>query len=206
MSPETSDRARQDQTRFDDALARFDRANAEDPNHELIGDTPQPKELVYAQRMTAWLDRLAPDASEPLRLAARCQHIRRWVIARSEFPPGRDGYRRWRTTLAAYHAQTAGAVLREAGYGDATVARVEALVRKVRLKADADTQTLEDVICLVFLEHYLPAFATQHDDAKLVDILRKTWRKMSERGRSAALQLDLAPEIRTLVEKAIGDR
>ena len=204
MSPETSDRARQDQTRFDDALARFDQANAEDPNHELIGDTPQPKELVYAQRMTAWLDRLAPNASEPLRLAARCQHIRRWVIARSEFPPGREGYRRWRTTLAAYHAQTAGAILRKAGYGDATVARVEALVRKVRLKADADTQTLEDVICLVFLEHYLPAFATQHDDAKLVDILRKTWRKMSERGRSAALQLDLAPEIRTLVEKAIG--
>ena len=204
MSPETSDRARQDQTRFDDALARFDQANAEDPNHELIGDTPQPKELVYAQRMTAWLDRLAPNASEPLRLAARCQHIRRWVIARSEFPPGREGYRRWRTTLAAYHAQTAGAILRKAGYGDATVARVEALVRKVRLKADADTQTLEDVICLVFLEHYLPAFATQHDDAKLVDILRKTWRKMSERGRSAALQLDLAPEIRALVEKAIG--
>ena len=204
MSPETSDRARQDQTRFDDALARFDQANAKDPNHELIGDTPQPKELVYAQRMTAWLDRLAPNASEPLRLAARCQHIRRWVIARSEFPPGREGYRRWRTTLAAYHAQTAGAILRKAGYGDATVARVEALVRKVRLKADADTQTLEDVICLVFLEHYLPAFATQHDDAKLVDILRKTWRKMSERGRSAALQLDLAPEIRTLVEKAIG--
>ena len=204
MSPETSDRARQDQTRFDDALARFDQVNAEDPNHELIGDTPQPKELVYAQRMTAWLDRLAPDASEPLRLAARCQHIRRWVIARSEFPPGREGYRRWRTTLAAYHAQTAGAILRKAGYGDATVARVEALVRKVRLKADADTQTLEDVICLVFLEHYLPAFATQHNDAKLVDILRKTWRKMSERGRSAALQLDLAPEIRTLVEKAIG--
>ena len=204
MSPETSDRARQDQTRFDDALARFDQANAEDPNHELIGDTPQPKELVYAQRMTAWLDRLAPNASEPLRLAARCQHIRRWVIARSEFPPGREGYRRWRTTLAAYHAQTAGAILRKAGYGDATVARVEALVRKVRLKADADTQTLEDVICLVFLEHYLPAFATQHDDVKLVDILRKTWRKMSERGRSAALQLDLAPEIRALVEKAIG--
>ena len=126
------------------------------------------------------------------------------VIARSEFPPGRDGYRRWRTTLAAYHAQTAGAILREAGYGDATVARVEALVRKVRLKADADTQTLEDVICLVFLEHYLPAFATKHDDAKLVDILRKTWRKMSERGRSAALELDLAPEIRTLVERAIA--
>lgn len=204
MSPETSDRARQDQTRFDDALARFDQANAKDPNHELIGDTPQPKELVYAQRMTAWLDRLAPNASEPLRLAARCQHIRRWVIARSEFPPGREGYRRWRTTLAAYHAQTAGTILRKAGYGDATVARVEALVRKERLKADADTQTLEEVICLVFLEHYLPAFTTQHDDAKLVDILRKTWRKMSERGRSAALQLDLAPEIRTLVEKAIG--
>ena len=204
MSPETSDRARQDQTRFDDSLARFDRANAEDPNRELLGDTPQPKELVYAQRMTEWLDRLAPDASEPLRLAARCQHIRRWVIARSEFLPGRDGYRRWRTTLAAYHAQTAGAILREAGYGDATVARVEALVRKVRLKADADTQTLEDVICLVFLEHYLPAFATKHDDAKLVDILRKTWRKMSERGRSAALELDLAPEIRTLVERAIA--
>ena len=204
MSPETSDRARRDQTRFDDALARFDQANAEDPNHELVGDVRQPKELVYAQRMTEWLDRLAPDANEPLRLAARCQHIRRWVIARSEFPPGREGYRRWRTTLAAYHAQTAGAILREVGYDDATIARVEALLRKERLKADPDTQRLEDVICLVFLEHYLPAFATQHDDAKLVDILRKTWRKMSERGRSAAVQLDLIPEVRTLVEKAIA--
>ena len=204
MSPETSSNDLTDQARFRDALARFDHANAEDPHQELVGDELQPKELTYARRMTEWLDRLEPEASEPLRLAARCQHIRRWVTKRSEFPPGRDGYRRWRTTLAAYHARTASAVLRQVGYDDQTISRVEALVRKERLKTDPDVQTLEDVACLVFLEHYLPGFANQHAEAKVVDILRKTWRKMSDRGRAAALELDLAPRVRALVQKAVA--
>lgn len=205
MSPETSDGSEDgaEATRFAQAIARFDQANAADPHREAVGGEAYPKELLYARRMTEWLDRLAPDASEPLRLAARCQHIRRWTIPRGTFPVGPDGYRAWRTTLADFHADTAAEILHDVGYDDETIARVRALLRKERLKADPDVQLLEDVICLVFFEHYLPAFAAEHDAAKLTTILRRTWRKMSERGRAAALDLDLSPDLRALVLGAI---
>ena len=192
------------QDRFAAAIVRFDRANAEDPRGEPVDGEPQPRELVYARRMTAALDRFAPDAPDAVRLAARCQHIRRWTILRDRYPAGRDGYRRWRTDLGRFHAETAGEILREVGYDDATVARVQTLLRKERLKADPDVQLLEDVICLVFLQHYLADFAAQHDEGKLADILRKTWRKMSDRGRAAALQVDLPPDLRALVTRAVG--
>ena len=193
-----------DAARFEQAVARFDRANADDPNDERVDGVDTPKELAYARRMSERLVRLAPDASEPLRLAARSQHIRRWTIPRTEFPEGRDGYRTWRTRLAAFHAETAGAILRDVGYESAVVARVESLLRKERLKADPDAQTLEDVACLVFLEHEAARFASRQEEAKLVEILRKTWRKMSERGRAAALESKLPPEVRALVERAVG--
>ena len=206
MSPETSDADGSDAARFRAALARFDAANAEDPNREEVAGAQQPRELVYAQRMTETLARFALDASEAVRLAARCQHIRRWTAPRDTYPDGRDGYRRWRTDLARFHADTAGAILREVGYGDDTVARVGALLRKERLKADPEVQLLEDVACLVFMEHYLPAFARQHDAEKLAGILRKTWRKMSARGQAAALKLDLEPGLRELVARAVSPR
>lgn len=204
MSPETSEGSAAEAARLRAALARFDRANADDPNRELVDGAEQPRELVYARRMTATLERFAPDAPEAVRLAVRCQHIRRWTVPRDTYPEGRDGYRRWRTDLARFHAETAGTILREVGYGEDTVARVGALLRKERLKADPQVQLLEDVACLVFLQHYLPAFAAQHDDAKVVDILGKTWRKMSARGRAAALALDLEPRVRTLVSRAVA--
>ena len=190
--------------RFLEAVARFDRANAGDPNVETVDGVSHPKELLYAQRMSDALERFAPDASEVVRVAVRCQHIRRWTVSRDSYPPGRDGYRRWRTDLGGFHAETAGGILREVGYDDATVGRVQALLRKERLKADPEVQLLEDVVCLVFLRHYLAPFAAQHEDEKVVGILRKTWRKMSERGRAAALDLDLAPELRALVTRAVG--
>ncbi len=193
-----------DAARFEQAVARFDRANADDPNDERVDGVDTPKEVAYARRMSQRLAQLAPDASEPLRLAARSQHIRRWTIPRTDFPEGRDGYREWRTRLAAFHAETAGAILRDLGYESAVVARVQSLLRKERLKADPDAQTLEDVVCLVFLEHEAARFASQHGEAKVVDILRKTWRKMSERGRAATLESKLPPEVRALVEKAVG--
>ncbi len=191
-------------SRLQHAFERFDAANADDPRSEVVDGIAQPKELVYARRMTDRLDRLFPDASVPLRLAARCQHIRRWTIPRTDYPAGRAGYRRWRTALAEYHARTAAGILRNVGYEEATVARVETLLRKEGLKTDPDVQSLEDVVCLVFLEHYLADFATEHDDTKLVEILRKTWRKMSDRGRTAALALELSPEVGALVEQATG--
>lgn len=190
--------------RFASALARFDRANAEDPRRDPIDGEPQPRELVYAQRMTAALDRFSPGAPEAVRLAARCQHIRRWTVPRDRYPAGREGYRRWRADLGRFHAETAGEILREVGYDEATVARVAALLRKERLKADPDVQLLEDVICLVFLQYYLADFAAQHDDEKLMDILRKTWRKMSDRGRAAALEIHLPDGLRALVARAVG--
>ena len=189
---------------FDRAIERFDAANREDPNLEVADGVEQPKELLYARRMTAGLDRFGPAASEAVRLAARCQHIRRWTIPRTDYPEGRNGYRRWRTDLARFHASTAAAILREVGYDDATVARVESLLRKERLKTDPDVQLLEDVICLVFLEHYLSDFAPKHDEEKLLEVLRKTWPKMSDNGRRAALALDLAPDLRALVARAIA--
>lgn len=189
--------------RFHAAITRFDAANSEDPRKESVDGKDIPRELAYARRMSAWLDRLAPDASEPLKLAARCQHIRRWSIPRGDYPMGKAGYYQWRTTLAKFHAETAGKILKDAGYDDATIARVQSLVRKERLQIDPETQLLEDVICLVFLENYFAGFARQHDEEKLIDIVRKTWKKMSERGRQAALRLKLAPEIQALVAKAL---
>ncbi len=190
--------------RFRDAVARFDRANAEDPRAETVDGVAHPKELLYARRMSAALERFAPEASEVVRLAARCQHVRRWTVPRADYPPGRAGYRRWRTDRGRFHAETAGGVLREAGYEDDTVGRVQALLRKERLKADPEAQLLEDVVCLVFLRHYLAPFAAGHEDEKVVGILRKTWRKMSDRGRAAAREVELAPELRTLVDRAAG--
>lgn len=189
--------------RFHAAITRFDAANSEDPRKESVDGKNEPRELAYARRMSAWLDRLAPDASEPLKLAVRCQHIRRWSIPRDGYPRTTAGYHQWRTTLAKFHAETAGKILKDAGYDDATIARVQSLVRKERLQLDPETQLLEDVACLVFLENYFAGFAKQHDEEKLIGIVRKTWKKMSERGRQAALQLKLAPEIQALVAKAL---
>src|SRR5205823_865318 len=143
--------------------------------------------------------------SEALRLAARSQHIRRWTMPRSQYPMTRAGYYQWRTMLGRFHAEEAGRILRDVGYDEATIGRVQSLLRKERLKSDPETQTLEDVICLVFLENEYVEFAGRHEDTKVIDILRKTWRKMSPRGREAALAL--APSLpdgpRKLVETAI---
>jgi hypothetical protein len=194
-----------DLERFNAAIARFDAANADDPTTEVFQGAVYPKELLYAQRMTAWLDKIAPEASEALRLAVRCQHIQRWTIPRHTYAMDRHGYLRWRTTLAKFHADTAAVILRDVGYDDAAIQRVQTLLRKERLKRDPEVQCLEDVICLVFLEHYLAAFATQHDEVKVLDILRKTWTKMSPRGHEVALTLPMSPEARRLVEQALAE-
>ena len=193
-----------DPKRFETAIARLDAANAEDPNVETVDGVAHPKELLYAQRMTAWLHRLAPNASEALRLAARAQHIRRWAIPRRDYPMTRTGYLKWRTTLYRFHADTAGDILREVGYDDVTVAAVQSLLRKERLKRNPDMQCLEDVICLVFLESYFADFAPQYDEQKVLDILRKTWKKMSARAQNAARDLALPPAAHALLEKALA--
>ncbi len=190
--------------RLEDALRRIDEANAKDPNAESFEGKDYPKALLYSMRMTKWLEAVAPEASEALRLAVRSQHICRWEVPRSDYPPGRRGYHRWRTYLYAYHGERAAGILREAGYGEETIARVRMLLKKQGLKSDPETQTLEDVACLVFLENYLWDFSRLHEEAKIVDILRKTWAKMSPRGQEAAREMTLHSGAEALLHQALS--
>ena len=190
-------------SRFDDAIRGFDDANAEDPVLERVEGEDLPKELVYGRRMSRWLERLAPDAPESVKLAARAQHIRRWEIPRDTYPEGRAGYLKWRTDLHKRHADIAATILQDAGYDDETIGRVRTLLRKRGLKTDPDVQLMEDVICLVFLEHYFHDFAQKHEEEKLISIVQKTWKKMTEKAHKAALQLDYAPEDLAVIQKAL---
>lgn len=189
---------------YEEAIRRIDAANAEDPNREVHEGQEWPKELLYGRRMSKWLERIAPDASEPLRLAARAQHIRRWEIPRDSQPRNRSGYLKWRTSLYRHHADVAGGILKEIGYDEPTIERVRDLLFKKALKKDPEAQVLEDVVCLVFLENYFADFSTQHDEEKIISILRKTWHKMGERGRAEALKLRMPEKARALLEKALA--
>ena len=187
--------------RFHLAIAAIDAANAQDPNRE--SDDGAPKALRYAERMTQTLASLCPDASDTLKLAARAQHIKRWVIPRVTYPEGRQGYHQWCKALYQFHADQAAIVMREAGYGAEPIATVKSLLCKEGLASNPDMQALEDTACLVFLEHYFPAFAQQHDEAKVVSIVRKTWKKMSPRGHVAAQLLTFQEREGAMIEKAL---
>ncbi len=186
------------------ALDAIDAANGQDPNRIEFEGAVHPAELVYGQRMSRTLLRLYPEASEHLRIAARGQHIERWTSPRGSFPQGREGYLRWRNELKRTHARRVGEIMTGAGYPAEDVAHVESLIRKHRLKRDPEAQALEDVVCVVFLEDYFADFAVKHEDAKVIDILRKTWPKMSPHGHEAALRLNLPAKARTLVETALA--
>jgi hypothetical protein len=195
------------QERFNRAIALFDAANAEDPNQ----DVGQPKELLYARRMTDMIGRFAPQAGEVVQLAVRAQHIRRWIVPRSNYPLGKPGYFAWRTGLYRFHADTAGELMRQAGYDEAVIAQVKAAVGKEGIKTNPDTQLLEDVSCLVFMEHYMLGFAGQnaeYTEEKWLGIIRKTWKKMSEAARAFATGGGiLLPEaLLPLIRKAIADQ
>ena len=190
-------------TRLTETLAAFDSANAEDPNLESVNGQSVPKELIYGQRMTEQLFKFCPNASETLQLAARSQHICRWKIPRADYPMDRQGYKRWRLDLAQLHGDIAGQIMADKGYDDDAVQRVKDLLLKRGLKRDDEVQTLEDVICLVFIECYLEDFASKHDESKLIDIIRKTWNKMSSLGHDAALKLPLSAAMLSLVTKAL---
>lgn len=194
-----------DPQRLARALALFDAANAADPNL----DQGRPKELLYAERMTEMLGRFAPDAPEAVHLACRAQHICRWQVPRKSFPMTPEGYQAWRTSLYKFHADTAGELMRQAGYDDETIEAVKKAVGKRGLKVNPDTQTMEDVVDLVFIEHYMAAFAAQHpeySEEKWLGIIRKTWKKMSDAGRAFALsgQVRLPEALVPLIQKAIA--
>ena len=193
-----------DLARFEATLKAFDEANLQDPNTEIVDGKPVAKEWIYAQRMSDRLHKFCGSPSESLQLAARSQHICRWKIPRSDYPMDRSGYKKWRLDLAQLHGDIAGELMAAHGYEESMITRVKDLLLKRSLKRDDEVQALEDVVCLVFIEFYLEDFATKHDEDKLIDIIRKTWNKMSAKGHEAALKLPLSESMFTLVSRALS--
>ncbi len=198
-----------DHERFARAISLFDAANSEDPRLDQDGGEAVPRELLYARRMSEMLERYAPEAPETVKLAVRAQHIQRWKTPRESYPMDRAGYMQWRIGLYAFHAETAARLMKEADYDDATIERVKLVVGRKGLKQNPETQMLEDVTDLVFIEHYMLEFAgskPDYSEEKWLDIIRKTWRKMSDRAHEFALsgRVRLPTPLVPLIKKAIG--
>lgn len=186
-------------------LAAIDEANRDDPNTIVVDGVERPRELTHAEMMTRWVRHLDPACSEAQLIAARAHHLRRWSIPRDSYPRDRSGYLRWRTALKKQHAEDVGRIMRAAGYDDGEVERVQAIVTKRGLGTDPEVQVHEDALCLVFLETQLDDLIDRFDEGKVVDILRKTARKMSPAGLAAAATLDLSPRGAALVERALAE-
>ncbi len=189
--------------RLRQALERIDEFNSADPHEIQVRGEARPKELTHAAMVSAWIERLRPDADDALRIAAHGHHVRRWTIPRREYPQGRRGYLRWRQALQELHAATLGEVMTEAGYEAAAIERAQDLVRKKNLRRDPDVQILEDALCLVFLETQLGDFRARQQDDRVSEILRKTWDKMSAEARVLAIDLDLAPDDRRFLQRVL---
>jgi len=197
------------QQAFEQAVTLMDAANSADPNTELVDGKEWPKELLYSQRMSQMLERFDPSADEVVKLAIRGQHIERWKSPRDAYPMNRQGYHQWRTQLYTFHADTVAGLMAEAGFDEPSQQRVRQAVGKKGLRTNADTQLLEDVAGLVFIEHYMQAFADKHpeyDEQKWIDIIRRTWGKMSADAHAFALggSIALPQPLVPLIQKAVA--
>ena len=190
-------------TKFEKAIAFIDQKNSEDPNTVIVEGTEFPKELLYSQRMTTKLLDIEANASEELQIAVRAQHICRWSIKRKSYSMDKIGYFQWLNELKKLHSELTSEILNNAGYSEEFINRTSFLINKKLIKKDAETQTLEDVACLVFLQYYLEDFIAKHTDEKIIDILQKTWGKMSTKGQELALKTNLSPHSLNLVKKAL---
>jgi len=192
-------------TQFNKAIQLFDEANSKDPFKEDDSNgLSHPKELLYSQRMSEQLNQFESNASEAIQLAARCQHICRWEIPRDSYEMNRVGYLTWRKDLLKFHAKKASEILIQVGYDKNVIEQVTFLLQKKQLKKNEETQLLEDIICLVFLNHYFEKFSQKYSEQKLIDILQKTWAKMSKKGHEAALKLSLSKNSLSLINKALS--
>lgn len=191
-------------TIFQKAIQLIDQANSKDPNIEVFEGVEYPKEVLYAERMTKVLNGFYPNASEALQIAVRCQHICRWESPRSSYEMNRTGYLLWRKDLKKFHAKKASEILESVGFDNEIIEKVAFLLQKKQLKRNEETQVLEDVACLVFLEYYFEPFAAKYEEEKLIDIVQKTWRKMSENGHAAALKLPFSKSSFALISKALA--
>lgn len=191
-------------SKFEQAMKAIDEAHALDPTKTNVDGAEVPYELHYAQKSTSYLSKRLPDASEPLQIAVRAQHFRRWETPRSEYPMTKAGYFAWRTNAKKRQAQLVEAICLQYGYSETDASRVGAMIRKEDLKVDQETQALEDVACLVFLDDQFADFLTHHDEEKIVGIVRKTWGKMSDRGKELALEMRMDGKAKELVGKALA--
>lgn len=194
---------------YDKAVALMDASNKEDPNIDTVDGMQWPKELLYSHRMADMLARFKPDADDVIRIAIRGQHIQRWKSPRKDYSMDRQGYHQWRTNLYGFHADTVAAIMIEAGFDELSVERAKKAVGKKGIKQNSDTQTLEDTASLVFIEYYMLAFAEKHpeyDEDKWIDIVRKTWRKMSEDAHKFALSggVTLPEPLLPIIQKALA--
>lgn len=190
--------------KMEKALALFDTFNQQDPHQVEFEGTRYPAEYFYALQLYNILKELSPHAGETLVLASRCQHIGRWTIPRHEYPEGKAGYIKWRTTLAKFHADKAGELMREAGYGDDDIHALQRILLKEHLRTDPEVQVMEDALCLVFLRFQYEGFLHEHEEETLIRILQRTWKKMSASGQRSALAIPFSAEGKRLIEKAIG--
>lgn len=190
--------------RFEEALRKFDDENSRDPNVVTIDGVSHPYELLYSKWVTDWVRRLCSQPSEALLLAARCQHICRWTIPRKSYPMTRAGYLKWRADLKQFHAQKSAGILREVGYGEDGVARLQELNLKKNLANDSECQVLEDALCLVTLQHQLTDLIEKTESEKMVSILQKTWKKMSPAAREQALTLQFSEREKELLQRALA--
>lgn len=191
-------------SKFEKAITLIDKKNSEDIHIEYFQGKKFPKELLYSQRMSQKLLEFEPEASEKLQIAARAQHICRWKIARGEYPMDKVGYLKWRETLKKMHAILTSEILKDVGYDSEFINRVSFLINKKLIKKDEGSQTLEDIVCLVFLNYYFEEFAVKHQEEKVIDIIRKTWKKMSAKGHKAALKLKYSDKSMFLIKQAIA--
>jgi hypothetical protein len=191
-------------TPLERALSAIDAAHALDPNKVTINGEEVPYELHYAQKCTSYLEKRAPDASEPLRIAIRAQHFRRWEVPRASYPMTRPGYHAWRTYLKKRQAELVEQICLDSGYSKEDSETVGSLIRKEDLKVNEETMVLEDVACLVFLDDQFEAFEKEHDEDKIVKILQKTWGKMTDQGHELALKIPMGERPMELVKKALA--
>jgi hypothetical protein len=194
-----------DTRRFEAALRRFDEENARDPNTGTADGVAQPRELLYARRLNEWVLRLCPNASEALRLAARCQHLCRWEIPRHSYPMTRAGYLQWRVALKKFHAQKAGDILRELGYPEDVVRRVQDLNLKKNFPNEPESRILEDALCLVFLQYQFADLAAKTAEDKTINALQKSWQKMTSIARAEALKLNYSDREKYLLKRALKE-
>ena len=189
-------------------LSAIDEINSQDPNTILLNGTNQAKELVYGQQMTDCLTQYWPEANELLQIAVRAQHIKRWQLKRNEFAEGKAGYYQWRIAQGKFHAELAASIMLKNGYTSEQAEQCASIIRKENLKTNSDSQTLEDVACLVFLMHYFDEFAAKYtaknDEAKIVRIVQLTWKKMSDEAHDIALGLTLPEHLAVIVNKALA--